>query len=228
MNPLNLYVCGQKAFGAAAAERLAAAGHRIIGATSPATTSRGSYDLLAGYCLRTDTPWTDTARFTWRNIPPGTDLIVAAHSHAFVSRKARDRARIAAIGYHPSLLPLHRGRDAIRWTIRDHDRVTGGSVYHLTDRTDAGPIAAQSHALVPPGISVRELWRDLLFPLGLDLLETACNDAAADRLPALPQDEACATWEPSMDTAPLHRPDLPELPPATADRTPATARASGA
>jgi len=48
---------------------------------------------------------------------------------AVFGRRTRARARVAAIGYHPSLLPLHRGRDALRWTIRDGDRVTGGSVY---------------------------------------------------------------------------------------------------
>jgi hypothetical protein len=26
-----------------------------------------------------------------------------------------------------------------------------------------------------------------------------------------PQDERCATWEPSWERAPLHRPELPEL-----------------
>jgi methionyl-tRNA formyltransferase len=39
----------------------------------------------------------------------------------------------------------------VRWTIRDGDRVTGGSIHHLTERTDAGPIAAQGHVIVPPG-----------------------------------------------------------------------------
>lgn len=98
------------------------------------------------------------------HVPDGVDLIVAAHSHAFIGRATRARAAVAAIGYHPSLLPLHRGRDAIRWTIRDGDKVTGGSVYHLTERTDGGPIAAQEHLFVPPGSTPETLWREHLAP----------------------------------------------------------------
>src|SRR5271154_7157280 len=42
-------------------------------------------------------------------IAPGTDLIVAAHSHARVTREALAVAKLGGIGYHPSLLPRHRG-----------------------------------------------------------------------------------------------------------------------
>jgi methionyl-tRNA formyltransferase len=42
-----------------------------------------------------------------------TDLIVTAHSHARVSREALASARLGGIGYHPSLLPRHRGIAAI-------------------------------------------------------------------------------------------------------------------
>ncbi|HJU21773.1 MAG TPA: formyl transferase, partial [Casimicrobiaceae bacterium] len=38
-------------------------------------------------------------------IADGTDLIVAAHTHARVSDDALARSRLRGIGYHPSLLP---------------------------------------------------------------------------------------------------------------------------
>ena len=50
-------------------------------------------------------------------IPEGTDLIVAAHTHARVSNEALARSRLGGIGYHPSLLPRHRGIAAVEWTI---------------------------------------------------------------------------------------------------------------
>ena len=46
-------------------------------------------------------------------IEPGTDLIVAAHTHARVSHEALARSRLGGIGYHPSLLPRHRGIAAV-------------------------------------------------------------------------------------------------------------------
>ncbi|MDB5775759.1 MAG: formyl transferase, partial [Herbaspirillum sp.] len=50
-------------------------------------------------------------------IAEGTDLIVAAHTHARVSDEALARSRLGGIGYHPSLLPRHRGIAAVEWTI---------------------------------------------------------------------------------------------------------------
>jgi len=76
-------------------------------------------------------------------LPGGVDLILYAHSHDFIGAATRGKTRLGAMGYHPSLLPLHRGRDAVCWTLRMGDKVAGGSVYWLTDVVDGGPIAAQ-------------------------------------------------------------------------------------
>src|SRR6476646_6022595 len=81
-------------------------------------------------------------------IPEGTDLIVAAHTHARVSPEALARSRLGGIGYHPSLLPHHRGIAAVEWTILEGDPIAGGSVYHLADGWDAGAIAAQDWCFV--------------------------------------------------------------------------------
>src|ERR1700731_2638835 len=60
-------------------------------------------------------------------IPAGTDLIVAAHTHARVSNEALARSRLGGVGYHPSLLPRHRGIAAVEWTILEGDPLAGGS-----------------------------------------------------------------------------------------------------
>src|SRR4051794_25581791 len=67
-------------------------------------------------------------------IAPETDLIVTAHSHARIGKDALAAARLGGIGYHPSLLPRHRGIAAVEWTIREGDPIAGGTVYHLADR----------------------------------------------------------------------------------------------
>jgi methionyl-tRNA formyltransferase len=58
-------------------------------------------------------------------IPEGTDLIVAAHTHARVSNEALARSKLGGIGYHPSLLPRHRGIAAVEWTILEGDPIAG-------------------------------------------------------------------------------------------------------
>lgn len=132
-------------------------------------------------------------------IPEGTDLIVAAHTHARVSNEALARSRLGGIGYHPSLLPRHRGIAAVEWTILEGDPIAGGSVYHLADGWDAGAVAAQDWCFVGKGETARELWERALAPMGLRLLgEVIANAAKSGTLPARAQDEQFATRAPMI------------------------------
>jgi methionyl-tRNA formyltransferase len=133
-------------------------------------------------------------------VPAGTDLIVTAHSHARVSSEALGHSRLGGIGYHPSLLPRHRGIAAIEWTIKERDPIAGGSIYHLAERMDAGAIAAQEWCFVKKGESARELWERALAPMGLNLIRQVVRYAKEhDRLPATPQDEQFATLAPLIE-----------------------------
>ena len=132
-------------------------------------------------------------------VAPNTDLIVTAHSHARVSAEALARARLGGIGYHPSLLPRHRGIAAVEWTIKAGDPIAGGSIYHLAERMDAGAIAAQEWCFVRPGETARELWERALAPLGLELMAKVVRHARMHgTIPARPQDEAFATKAPML------------------------------
>src|SRR5260221_8275562 len=132
-------------------------------------------------------------------IAPGTDLIVTAHSHARVTQEALAATKLGGIGYHPSLLPRHRGIAAIEWTIKEGDPIAGGSVYHLADQMDAGAIAAQEWVFVKKGETARELWERALVPLGQKLLGDVIDYAKTHKnLPAKPQDEQFATNAPSL------------------------------
>jgi methionyl-tRNA formyltransferase len=205
---MRIVLCGQRAFGRAVLVDLLDTGHDVVRVVCPPTLDdrlcrtaidRGLETRPAGQGVSADT------------IPDDTDLIVAAHSHDWISKKARFATRLGGIGYHPSLLPRHRGRSSVEWTIRDGDPVAGGSVYWLDDRIDAGDLAAQDWCWVLPGDDASELWRRELFPLGVRLLNQAVGDLAVGRVVRVPQDERLATFEPAMDPPKLRRPDLPEL-----------------
>jgi methionyl-tRNA formyltransferase len=128
-----------------------------------------------------------------------SDLIVTAHSHARISKEALAKARFGGIGYHPSLLPRHRGIAAVEWTIREKDPIAGGTVYHLADRMDAGAIAAQDWCFVKKDETARQLWERALAPLGQRLLGEVIDYAKThDALPSKPQDEQFATSAPSL------------------------------
>src|SRR3954454_8101484 len=132
-------------------------------------------------------------------IAANTDLIVTAHSHARVTKDALAAARLGGIGYHPSLLPRHRGIAAVEWTLKEGDPIAGGTVYHLAERMDAGAIAIQEWCFVKKGETARELWERVLAPLGQKLLGEVIDYAKTYKsLPAKPQDEQFATSAPAL------------------------------
>jgi methionyl-tRNA formyltransferase len=135
-------------------------------------------------------------------VPDGCDLIIAAHTHARVSDEALARSRLRGIGYHPSLLPRHRGIAAVEWTILEGDPIAGGSVYHLADGWDAGAIAAQDWCFVAKGETARELWERALAPMGIALLAKVVHHGRVHAaLPAFAQDPRFATKAPMIRKA---------------------------
>jgi methionyl-tRNA formyltransferase len=195
---VNIYICGQKHFGAEAFTALLNAGHRIVGVSSPAANKEGNTDRLKAVAEANNVPWMKSGLLNENTIPDNVDLIVTAHSHDFVRAPTRAKTTYGAIGYHPSLLPLHRGKDAIIWTIQMGDKVTGGTVYWLDEVMDGGPIAAQEHVFVLPGDTPESLWKRDLAPLGIRLLTEVCNDIAGGKIVKIVQNESIATVEPSI------------------------------
>ena len=63
-------------------------------------------------------------------VPEGTELIVAAHTHARVSNEALARSQLGGVGYHPSLLPRHRGIAAVEWTVLEGDAIAAVKADH--------------------------------------------------------------------------------------------------
>ncbi len=199
---MNILIAGQKWFGAEVFKAL-----RELPGVSVTAVCAPPGDRLRAQAGLSGVPV--IGKLTAQTMPGGVDLIVAAHSHDFISERTRLRAAFGGIGYHPSLLPLHRGRDAVRWAIRMGERVTGGSVYRLSNRMDGGDVLAQRHVFIAPGESAEALWRDSLAPLGVGLLAQVVAAYGRDGYQhGAAQDEALATWEPSIDRPPAYRPDL--------------------
>ena len=190
---LRVAIAGQKRFGAAVLGLVLERGHRAI--SFPPDDPN---DALRVASIGAGVPTVPM----WAFSEP-VDILLAAHCHHFIPLHARDMARIGTFGYHPSLLPVHRGRDAIPWALRFRERVTGGSVYWMDDGADTGPIAYQEHVFIRPDDTPLSLWIEHLFPLGIRLFGRLLDDAASGTpIPSTPQDDSVATWEPSLARAP--------------------------
>lgn len=161
-------------------------------------------DRLAALAAEEGIPFCQVAgRLTAGWVPSGVDVILCAHAHVFVAADARSKARYGALGYHPSLLPRHRGRDAVRWTVHMGDLVAGGTAFWMDDGADTGPVAAQDWCWVRPGDTPDLLWRRDLGPMGLRLFGQVLTALDAGVVRATRQDPALATWEPAFQAGRL-------------------------
>lgn len=195
--PLRITLVGSRFFGAAVLDKLVTQDVQILEVIAPAADDRLALRAQAlGIPVRVQH---DAKHVPAAEIADGTELIVAAHTHARVMADALVKARLGGIGYHPSLLPRHRGIAAVEWTVKCGDPIAGGSIYHLADRMDAGAIAAQDWCFVKPGEGARELWERALAPLGIRLLtQVVVQASTTGRVAAQPQDEQFATRAPRL------------------------------
>lgn len=194
---MKIMVAGQKSFGAAVYKRLAEDGHDVPCVWAPDyvdALGMAAIENNAGVFTRPDSVESILRRYDF-------DLIVNAHGHHLIKSTMRMHAKYGAIGYHPSLLPRHRGRDSVQWTIAHGDPVTGGTVYQLDDGLDTGPIIKQDWCFVGKNWDASTLWRKL-FPMGVRLLADVVNNPAWPIEPrALThQREEFATYEPHFDS----------------------------
>lgn len=203
---MNIFLCAQRSFGKAVLIELHNRGHNIVGVAPP--PQEKYFDKVVGAAMIRDIPCvSDMDKLTSADIPDNTDLIVAAHSHWFISDKVIEKASHGGIGFHPSLLPRHRGQDAVRWAVAMGDAITGASVYWLNEKVDGGDILMQKPIFIDKSWSYKDLWKEI-FPIGVKMLCDSVDLIESGEAGRFPQNEKFATWEPSFHAKRLKRNEL--------------------
>ena len=210
-NKLKIFIAGQKKFGEdVLALCLAHPQVEVVGVSCPLDDK-----YIGRLAIINELPVIPAGTLNGDTFPKGVDLGISAHSFDYVGRKTRYKARLGWIGYHPSLLPLHRGRSAIEWAIRMREPVTGGTIYWLNAGIDRGDIAYQEHihikpkywAMNPKG-AARDIWFWQLEPLGVRLMKQALDDISNGIIKRIVQDPEVSTFEPNTDVKDIYKPDL--------------------
>ncbi len=151
---MRVMIVGQKWLGAEALNLCLQRGYDVAAVSAPRLDDR-----LAALATAKGIPVCQVpGRLGADWVPEGVDLLLCAHAHVFITRQAREKTRLGALGYHPSLLPRHRGRDAIHWAIHMGDKISGGTVYWMDARSrrhscsgvSPGRIQHQSWAAMAP------------------------------------------------------------------------------
>lgn len=207
---MKVFICGQKSFGKAVLKALYEEGHEITGVAPP--PQKKYKDKMVGYAMLKGIPIvSDCEKLVSADIPNGTELIISAHSHWIISKQSIEKCRYGGIGYHPSLLPRHRGQDAVRWAVHMGDYITGGTIYSLSgDVCDGGDILLQENIFIDPSWDYHELWNEM-FPKAVELVVKAVDIIGSGRTEWKKQEERFATWEPSWDRPRLYRGELIQL-----------------
>jgi methionyl-tRNA formyltransferase len=104
-------------------------------------------------------------------------------------------ARGAVYGMHPTLLPRHRGRAPIPWTILSGLARTGVTLFEIVDATaDSGPIVGQVEVPVASDETATTLF-DKLARAHVDLVRECVPRLVSDTVTKVPQDPSRAsTW----------------------------------
>jgi methionyl-tRNA formyltransferase len=124
------------------------------------------------------------------------DLLVFAFVTDIVRRNVLEVPTHGAIQYHPSLLPRHRGRSAMNWSIMAGEATTGLTIFWVDEGIDTGPVLLQREVPIEPGDTVGSLYFERLYPLGIGALADAVRMVREGTAPRIPQDEALASYEP--------------------------------
>lgn len=204
---LNVFISGQKYFGEQVLRACIEAGYNIIGVCCP-INDKYIGKLAAVFNI----PVIPSGSLNYDTMPEGVDVGITAHSFDYIGKRTRYKPKYGWIGYHPSLLPRHRGRSSIEWALRMNDPVTGGTVFWLNSGIDRGDIERQEWIWLDKTKTAAEVWRDELLPLGVKLLQAALFDISKGKINRTPQDKRFSTFEPSLEVKDIFKPDLLMLP----------------
>jgi methionyl-tRNA formyltransferase len=184
---LRIAIFGQALFGREVSERLANAGHEVVGVYAPPEGSRP--DPLAELANQRGWQLFRYERFRRKGsaIPElvdeyrslGAELNVLPFTTAILPESIVDHPTHGSFCFHPSVLPAYRGGAALAWQIILGATESGVSVFRVEGGVDAGPIAVQKRGVtISSTDTTASLYFDKLYPLGVEAMVEAVSRVA--------------------------------------------------
>lgn len=210
---LNIFLIGQDQFGEAVYGRLKSDGQDIVGVIAPKNEVRPDRLWVAaendGLEPISDKTMNDP-NIQGRVKALGADVGVAAFVTEFVPLGIREATRLGIFEYHPSLLPRHRGPEAMRVAIQVGDSETGLTIFRMVRKMDAGPVLLRRKKEIGIDDNVTRLYfgNGGLFEMGVDALSYSMRIVALEVFELTEQDESLATLHTRMKEEEALIPDL--------------------
>ena len=196
---MRVVLIGQAAFGEAVYRRLLEQGEEVVGVFYE-REGDALHTLAQGQGVPAyPTPELRSREFfqTYGALRP--ELNVMAFVTVIVPERVLSLPPHGTVQYHPSLLPRHRGRSAINWAIINGDTETGITIFWPDRGIDTGLLLLQKKAPISSTDTVSSLYRNYLFPLGVEGLGEAVALINQGRAPKMVQEEGQATYEPPCE-----------------------------
>ncbi|MFJ8085853.1 methionyl-tRNA formyltransferase [Streptomyces sp. NPDC096205] len=117
------------------------------------------------------------------------DLVVVVGWTRLLGPELLSVPRHGCVGFHASLLPRHRGRAPVNWTILRGESVTGNTMMLLDPGTDTGDIVDQRRLYIGPEDTCATVY-DRVAQAGADMLLTHLPALLTGTAPRKPQNPA--------------------------------------
>lgn len=204
---MRIIFIGQAPFGRDCLQALLDQGEEIAGViTVPDRPGQKGPNPVKELALERGLPLLQPARLkepealTWvKNLRP--DLLVLAFVTDIVPQAMIDLATYGGINYHPSLLPKYRGGSAMNWAIINGETETGVTIHQIDAGIDTGPIILQQKVAIDPDDTVKSLYFEKLYPLGVQMVAEAVRLIREGKASPVPQDERQASFQPVIKEA---------------------------
>jgi methionyl-tRNA formyltransferase len=203
---MRIIFIGQAPFGGESLENLIAQGEEIVGViTIPDAPNQRHPNPVKQCAEQHAIPLFQSKllkkpeAISWvRQLKP--DLLVLAFVTAFVPQEMIDIAPLGGINYHPSLLPKYRGGSAINWAIINGETETGVTIHFIDEGVDTGPILLQEKVSIEPDDTVKSVYFDKLYPMGIRMISNAVQLIREGKAMPTLQDESSASFQPVITT----------------------------
>ena len=198
---MRIILIGQAAFGEKTLEKLVSKGEEVLAVYCPPDPAGGKIDPIKQKALALGIPVNQPKTFKDPQVQEqvralNADLGILAFVSQIIPPPVFSAPRFGSICYHPSLLPRHRGRSAINWTLLNGESETGFTIFWLDKGIDTGAILLQKKIAAGPDETTGSLYFNKLFPLGIDAIAEAVDLVKGGNPPRIVQDESQATYKP--------------------------------
>ena len=130
--------------------------------------------------------------------PDTADIAVAPLLTTMLTTEEINAPRAGTLVFHPSLLPRHRGADAIKWAFSMGETYTGVSWFWPDSGIDTGDICEQEVVAIFPGEPPRAFYERAVIPAAVRTLTRALDGIASGAPRRVPQQLEHGTYEPRI------------------------------